>query len=106
MNTIHPLIQLSYRHLTKQKETKSHAFGQHLVMDLINGLVTLSNRLPGITSRELTPVYLKRENVQVWSPEVQYQSAAAIENASGDINQDSQKQKSNRLGALLARIRA
>ena len=82
---------------------QAEAHGQHLVMDLINGLVTLSNRLPGITSRELTPVYLKRENVQVWSPEVQYQSAAAIENASGDINQDSQKQKSNRLGALLAR---
>ena len=82
---------------------QAEAHGQHLVMDLVNGLVTLSNRLPGITSRELTPVYLKREDIQVWSPEVQYQSAAAIANASGDSDKASQRQKSNRLGALLAR---
>ena len=81
---------------------QAEAHGQHLVMDMINGLVTLSNRLPGATSRELTPVYLRREAIQVWSPEVQYQSAAAIANASSEPNNDSLKQRSNRLGALLA----
>ena len=81
---------------------QAEAYGQHLVMDMIDGLVTLSNRLPGVSSRELTPVYLKRENVQVWSQEVQYQSAAAIGNASGDTSKSNQGQKSNRLGVFIA----
>jgi len=78
----------------------AEAHGQYLVMDLINGLITLSNRLPGTTSRELTPVYLKRESVQVWSPEVQYQNAEAVANDSGGKNLP---RKGNRLGAILAK---
>ena len=78
---------------------QAEAQGQHLVMDLINGLITLSNRLPGTTSRELTPVYLKRESVQVWSPEVQYLSAEAVAN---DTGTKSQTHNRNRLGGILA----
>jgi hypothetical protein len=81
---------------------EAEAHGQHLVMDLVNGLITLSNRLPGTTSRELTPVYLKRESVQVWSPEVQYLQHQGAEALLNDPNTKSQSPKGNRLGAMLA----
>ena len=80
---------------------QAKAQGQHLVMDIMNGTVTLSNKLPGSTSREMTPVYLKREAVQVWSPEVQYQTAAAIANSNQPVG-NTASSAPNRLGALLA----
>ena len=60
---------------------QAEAFGQHLVMDMINGMITLSNKLPGVMAREPSPVYLRRESIQVWSPEVQYLNPDAIANA-------------------------
>ncbi len=78
------------------------ALGQHLEMDMLNGIVTLSNRLPGATAREMTPVYLRRESVQVWSPEVQYQSADALANSLDDPSRTNESKNKNRLGALLA----
>ena len=78
------------------------AHGQHLVMDLINGITTLSNRLPLATAREMTPVYLRRESVQVRSPEIEHQSAEAIANSSDSNDATNGKLKSNRLGALQA----
>ena len=81
---------------------QADALGQHLEMDMLNGIVTLSNRLPGATARELTPVYLRRESVQVWSPEVQYQSADALANSLDDSSRKNESKNRNRLGALLA----
>lgn len=78
---------------------QAEAQGQHLIMDLIIGQITLSNRLPGTTSRELTPVYLKRESVQVWSPEVQYLSAETVAH---DTGAKSLTHNKNRLGGILA----
>jgi hypothetical protein len=80
----------------------SEALGQHLEMDMLNGIVTLSNRLPGATAREMTPVYLRHESVQIWSPEVQYQSAEALANSSDDPSRSNEPINKNRLGALLA----
>jgi len=76
--------------------------GQHLEMDMLNGIVTLSNRLPGATAREMTPVYLRHESVQVWSPEVHYQSADALANSSDDPGRSNEPINKNRLGALVA----
>jgi len=81
---------------------QAEAHGQHLVMDMVNGIVNLRNRLPGATAREMTNVYLKRESVQVWSPEVQYQTAAAVSNSFDDASKNKIVQNKNRLGALLA----
>ncbi len=81
---------------------QAEALGQHLDMDVVNGIVTLSNRLPGSTTREMMPVYLKKDEVQVWSPEVQYQSAAAIASASNDPAKLNPSRRINRLGAMLA----
>lgn len=81
---------------------QAEALGQHLEMDMLNGIVTLSNRLPGATAREMTPVYLRRESVQVWSPEVQYQSADALANSSDGPSRSIEPINRNRLGALLA----
>ena len=81
---------------------EAEAHGQHLVMDLVDGKITLSNHLPSTTSRELTPVYLKRESVQVWSPEVQYLQNQGAEALANDPNAKSRSPKGNRLGAILA----
>jgi len=81
---------------------QAEAVGQHLEMDMLNGIVTLSNRLPGATAREMTPVYLRHESVQVWSPEVHYQSADALANSSDDPGRSNEPINKNRLGALVA----
>jgi hypothetical protein len=82
---------------------QAEALGQHLDMDIVNGKVTLSNRLPGSTTREMSPVYLRREAVQVWSPEVDYQSAASIAGASQDPSKQNSPNTANRLGAIIAK---
>ena len=86
---------------------QAEAFGQHLVMDMINGMITLSNKLPGVMSREPSPVYLRRESIQVWSPEVQYLNPDAIANDVSPASNGSNPALSNlaktpRLGAIQA----
>ncbi len=81
---------------------QAEATGQHLVMDFMNGMVTLSNRLPVNNAREMTPAYLRRESVQVWSPEVHYQSASALANAIDEPGKSTSASTENRVGALQA----
>ncbi len=86
---------------------QAEAFGQHLVMDMINGMITLSNKLPGVMAREPSPVYLRRESIQVWSPEVQYLNPDAIANAIASPTNGSNPAlpnvaKTPRLGAIQA----
>ena len=57
---------------------QSEAYGQHLVMDFVNGMVSLSNVLPGTAPRNSSRVFLKRESFQVSSPQVQYQNPGLI----------------------------
>ncbi len=78
------------------------AHGQHLVMDLINGIITLSNRRSLTVPREMTPVYLKRESVHIRSPEVQYQTAEAIANSTDSRGKSFGTLNKNRIGALQA----
>ncbi len=81
---------------------QAEAIGQFLDMDILNGTFSLSNRLPLSTAREITPVYLKREAVQVWSPEVQYQTAESIAGSAQDPSKTAIPDFKNRLGAVLA----
>ncbi|MEI8212317.1 MAG: hypothetical protein WCI02_09215 [Planctomycetota bacterium] len=73
---------------------QAEAHGQHLVMDFVNGMVSLSNTLPGTAPRNSSRVFLKREAFQVSSPQVQYQNPDLI-NTQGE-------QQLNRLGWVLA----
>jgi len=57
---------------------QSEAYGQHLVMDFVNGMVSLSNVLPGTAPRNSSRAFLKRESFQVSSPQVQYQNPGLI----------------------------
>ncbi|MCU0708035.1 MAG: hypothetical protein MUF23_07070, partial [Pirellula sp.] len=57
---------------------QAEANGQHLIMDFIHGMVTLSNALPGTAPRNSSRVYLKRESLQISSPQVQFQNADLI----------------------------
>ncbi len=81
---------------------QAEATGQHLVMDFMNGMVTLSNRLPVTNAREMTPAYLKRESVQVWSPEVHYQSASALATSIDEPGKPTSASTENRVGAIQA----
>lgn len=69
---------------------------QHLYMDLDNGEVRLSNSLPLTAARESSPVYLRRENIQVWSPEVHYRNP-------GGFDRSKQVSKVKRLGTIAAK---
>lgn len=73
---------------------QAEAHGQHLVMDFVNGMVSLSNSLPGTAPRNSSRVFLKRESLQVSSPQVQYQNPGLI-NTTGSRSM-------NRLGWVLA----
>ncbi|XZE43116.1 hypothetical protein SH467x_002667 [Pirellulaceae bacterium SH467] len=46
------------------------ALGQRLFIDFLNGEIHLSNTLPLTVAQESSPVYLRRENMQVWAPEI------------------------------------
>ena len=52
----------------------AQADGQHLVMDMVHGMVSLSNVLPGSAPKNSSQVFLKRGNIQVSSPNIQYQN--------------------------------
>ncbi len=62
---------------------EAEAFGQHLIMDFIHGMVTLSNVLPGTAPRNSSRVFLKRESFQVSSPQVQFQNSDLVHAAGG-----------------------
>ncbi len=49
--------------------------GRWLEVDLKNGQIAISNRLPGSIEAESDPAYLEKENVQVWSPEIRFQNS-------------------------------
>lgn len=70
------------------------ASGQHLVMDMLHGMVSLSNVLPGGAPKNSSRVFLKRGNIQVSSPSIQYQNPEML---SSD-----QRGQFHRLGWVLA----
>jgi hypothetical protein len=81
---------------------QAEAQGQYLVMDMLAGSVQLSNKLPNTAAREYPRVYLRRESLQVWSPEVQYWSPESVANSLSTKPSGPAPTKSDRLGALLA----
>jgi len=81
---------------------RAEAQGQHLLMDFVDESVALSNKLPGTASREFPRVYLKRDSIQVWSPEVRYWSPESVASTPEGAALMGKSSKSNRLGALLA----
>jgi hypothetical protein len=48
--------------------------GRWLEVDLKNGQIAISNRLPGSTEAESDPAYLEKESFQIWSPEIRFQN--------------------------------
>ena len=73
---------------------QAQAHGQHLVMDLVHGMVSLSNVLPGSAPKNSSRVFLKRGNIQITSPNIQYQNPEVLSNA--------QQSKFTRLGWVIA----
>ncbi|MFO0014175.1 MAG: hypothetical protein ACK553_15685 [Planctomycetota bacterium] len=57
---------------------QAEAQAQHLMMDFVHGMVTLSNALPGTAPRNSSRVYLRRESLQVSSPQLQVQNPDLI----------------------------
>jgi hypothetical protein len=80
---------------------QAEAEGQHLVMDMLGGMVTLSNKLPGTIAKDSSLVYLKRETLQVRAPFVQYVNPEAIAPA-GPGSVASSPREAKRIGALQA----
>ncbi len=58
---------------------QAEAQGQYLLMDFVHGMVTLSNALPGTAPRNSSRVHLRREALQVSSPQVQLQNPDLIQ---------------------------
>jgi hypothetical protein len=58
---------------------QAEAQGQYLLMDFVHGMVTLSNALPGTAPRNSSRVHLRRESLQVSSPQVQLQNPDLIQ---------------------------
>ena len=73
---------------------QAQANGQHLVMDLVHGMVSLSNVLPGAAPKNSSRVFLKRGNIQITSPSIQYQNPEVLGNG--------QQSKFTRLGWVIA----
>ena len=73
---------------------QAQAHGQHLVMDLVHGMVSLSNVLPGAAPKNSSRVFLKRGNIQITSPNIQYQNPEVLANG--------QSSKFTRLGWVIA----
>ena len=77
----------------------AEASGLHLHMDFVSGEMSLSNTLPLMASRDSSPVFLRRENIQVWSPEVLYRNEQMIQSiGSSKKSTDAPR----RLGAIVA----
>jgi hypothetical protein len=73
---------------------QAEAQGQYLLMDFVHGMVTLSNALPGTAPRNSSRVHLRRESLQVSSPQVQLQNP--------DLIQTSGQNSIKRLGWMIA----
>jgi hypothetical protein len=73
---------------------QAEAHGQYLLMDFVHGMVTLSNALPGTAPRNSSRVHLRRESLQVSSPQVQLQNP--------DLIQTSRQKGIRRLGWMIA----
>jgi hypothetical protein len=73
---------------------QAEAHGQHLVMDMVHGMISLSNVLPGAAPKNSSRVFLKRGNIQITSPNIQYQNPEVLTNGSAS--------KFTRLGWVIA----
>lgn len=73
------------------------ALGQRLFIDFLNGEIHLSNTLPLTVSQESSPVYLRRENMQVWSPEILFGNPQLFQKSDEGVNPPV-----DRLGTLVA----
>lgn len=79
---------------------QAQAMGLTLFMDFLNGQVALSNTLPLTMPKDSSRVYLRREGLQIWCPEVQYNNPQIVQ-----VRQPIDKSPTgpNRLGAVSAR---
>ncbi len=57
-----------------------HARGQGrwLKIELDRGRLALANHLPGVVANDSSQVYLQRDSLQVWSPEIEYESQRLV----------------------------
>ncbi len=79
------------------------AMGQRLFIDFLNGEINLSNTLPLAAAQDSTPVYLRRESMQVWSPEILYGNPSLFaRQGSTDGGADGQSAPFDRLGTVIA----
>lgn len=73
------------------------ALGQRLFIDFLNGEIHLSNTLPLTVSQESSPVYLRRENMQVWAPEILFGNPQLFQKSNTGTSE-----QVDRLGTLVA----
>jgi hypothetical protein len=79
---------------------QAQAMGLTLFMDFSNGQVALNNTLPLTTPKDSSRVYLRREGLQIWCPEVQYHNPQI---AQLQQSAESPPNGTNRLGIVSAR---
>ncbi|MFN7840837.1 MAG: hypothetical protein ACK5YR_11830 [Pirellula sp.] len=79
---------------------QAQAMGLTLFMDFINGQVALSNTLPLTMPKDSSRVYLRREGMQIWCPEVQYHNPQIVQVRQAN---DTSPSGPNRLGGVSAR---
>ncbi len=79
---------------------QAQAMGLTLFMDFLNGQIALSNTLPLTMPKDSSRVYLRREGLQIWCPEVQYHNPRIV--ATKPSN-DEIPTGPNRLGGVHAR---
>lgn len=78
---------------------KLDAHGQRLFVDLMEGEVNLSNSLPMTAIPETTRVYLRHDDMEIWSPDIHFRNPELFSQLNSD---DSSARKFNRLGTVLA----
>ncbi|MCU0713071.1 MAG: hypothetical protein MUC43_13500 [Pirellula sp.] len=79
---------------------QAQAMGLTLFMDFLNGQVALSNTLPLTMPKDSSRVYLRREGLQIWCPEVQYHNPQIV---AAQLANDEPSAGPNRLGGVSAR---
>ena len=52
--------------------------GRSLKIELDRGRISLANHLPGVVPNDSSQVYLQRDSLQVWSPEIEYESQRMV----------------------------
>ncbi len=76
--------------------------GRWLKIELDRGKIALANHFPGVIPNDSSQVYLQRDSLQVWSPEIEYESQRLIApNEKSDSVQPS-KSEDQSLGELWA----